>query len=72
MRKQGSNKTSKWSTKFGGMTKHRTTGVSHNHANSIARVREINRELEQEASRREKRKGKMFDSVQELFKSVKK
>ena len=52
-----------------GMGKHRKSGVAHNHAVSRARTREYNKMLEEQAALREKRKGKSYNSVRELFDS---
>ncbi len=57
MRKRGagfSKKESKWGGKGAGMKKHAKSGVPTNHANSIARTREVNAELKKEAERRER------------------
>ena len=51
----------------GGLSKHRSSGTSHNHANSLQRVREENAKLKKEAELREKRKMKN-NSVKDLFK----
>lgn len=51
----------------GGMHKHATSGVAHNHAVSIARVREYNKEQEELAELRKKQKGQTFGSVTEAF-----
>jgi len=51
-------KESKWNSKGGGMSKHRKSGVAHNHAVSIARVREENKRFEQESKLREERRKK--------------
>lgn len=53
-----------------GMRKHALSGVAHNHANSISRVREYNRELEEIKLLREKRKPKMYSSIRELFNKI--
>lgn len=52
----------------GGMSKHRKSGVAHNHANSIQRTREFNREMEAIKLQKEKQKPKMFSSVKDVFK----
>ena len=62
-------KTSKWNSKGSGLRKHRISGVPHNHANTIAQVREENKRLEEEAENREKKKGKRYSSVRELLNS---
>jgi hypothetical protein len=54
------------SLKGGGMRKHATSGYVHNHANSIARVRETNRTLESEAQRRERIRQKWFEESERL------
>lgn len=51
-----------------GMSKHRKSGVAHNHANSISRVREYNKELERLAELKKRQKGKLYSSVLEVFK----
>jgi hypothetical protein len=50
-----------------GLRKHARSGVSHNHAISIARAREEAQRLEKEEELRKKRKGKLFNSVKEAF-----
>lgn len=69
--KHGGGKKAKnnWSTTIpsGGMRKHARSGHAHNHAITIMRVREENERLVKEARIREKKKGKMFSSVREVF-----
>lgn len=69
MRKKGSNKESKWSTGSKGLSKHRKSGVASNHANSIARVREVNKQIEAEEKKRKDRAPESFSSVAELMKN---
>lgn len=59
-------KESKWSSKGGGLKKHRSSGVSHNHTLTIQRAREENKRLEIENDLRERRKEKMYSSVSEI------
>jgi hypothetical protein len=47
--------------------KHRKSGISHNHANSIARTREVNKEMEKQAELKIKQKGKLTSNFKELF-----
>lgn len=61
----------KWNPKGGGMRKHRISGVAHNHAHSVSRVREYNKEQERLNELRNKRKGKTYSSVSEVFKKKK-
>ena len=67
MRKRGSNKESKWSSKGDGMSKHRRSGTPHNHKVSLQRTREENERLEKERGLREKRKTPN-QSIRDLFK----
>ncbi len=55
-----------YGSKGGGMKRHALSGHAHNHANSIARVREYNRE--QEALQALRKPQKMFDNVKDVFK----
>lgn len=61
---------SKWNSKGGGMSKHRKSGVSHNHAHTIALNREAAKKAEQDAEIARKRKGKLFNSVSDVFKGL--
>lgn len=65
----GSKKASnKWSSWGGSMKKHAISGVPHNHSNSIARTRDTNRRLAEEAQRQERIKAReLKGSVKELF-----
>lgn len=54
-----------YGSKGGGMHRHATSGHAHNHANSIAMVREYNKEQERLATTR--RKPKMYGSVREAL-----
>lgn len=65
--KKGKNAISNWNLKGGGMSKHRKSGVAHNHANSIARVREYNQEQAKLVELKKKQKGQLFSSVKEVF-----
>lgn len=64
---KGTHKISKWGLKGHGLRKHAISGVSHNHANSIAHTREHNREMEIQAEIKKKQKGKLFPTVKEAF-----
>lgn len=65
---KGKNKISKWGLKGHGLSKHRKSGVSHNHRHSIEMTREYNREQEKIAEMKKKQKTKLFGSVKEVFK----
>lgn len=67
---KGGKKAKNYGSSGGGMHKHATSGVAHNHAVSIARVREENERLEKEAELRKKRKGKWYDTVRDLFQDL--
>lgn len=64
---RGGKKAKGWGSTVGGMQKHGRSGVAHNHALSIARVRDENKRLEEEATLRKKRKGTLYASVRELM-----
>lgn len=51
------------------MRKHARSGVPHNHRVTIEINREAAREMERQAEIRQKRKGTMYTSVQDLFKN---
>lgn len=71
-RKTNTQKGGKKARNYGGgngMSRHRSSGIAHNHANSIARVREYNQEQERLAELKKKQKGKLFNSVKEVFES---
>lgn len=53
----------------GGMQKHRKSGRSSNHANTIAMNRERQKELEAEAELARKQKGEWFSNIRDLFKN---
>ncbi len=50
-----------------GMHKHATSGVAHNHANTIAMNREAAKEMQRQAELKKRRKGKMYSSVKEAL-----
>lgn len=66
-RKKKINHIGKWSSRGGGMSKHRTSGTSKHKKLVIIRSREYNRALEAEAKLKEERKSKMFESIKQLF-----
>lgn len=51
----------------GGMHRHATSGVAHNHANTIAMNREAAKEIERQERLRKLRKGKMYASIREAL-----
>lgn len=64
---KGGKKAKNYGSKGGGMHRHATSGYNHNHANTIARVREHNKELERIAEMEKRKKGKLYSSVKEVF-----
>lgn len=63
-------KESKWNSKGGGMRKHRVSGVAHNHAYSISRVREYNAEQEKLRKLKKKQEPPLYNSVQDVFRNI--
>jgi hypothetical protein len=60
---------SNWGSNGGAMKKHARSGTPHNHRVTIELNREAAREMERQAEIRKKQSGKLYPSVQDLFKN---